>query len=302
MTVEHRVLADLAEFARLELEAGDVEPWAAVIGHLHRSGHLDTEQALWAVKLYNAYDDISSAWRVAADWPTPAAWALAGPERRKAAAYFISRERRNLFGGRLVRHLDSYVEGLDGRDQLEWLREALTGTDPYANFLTLMPYLRRTWGTGRQSAFEWAEFVAKVLSLPVETPDACLWESSGPRESLQRLYGNPAPTEQWLNERAEECRTWLASQGAPLSWWDFETVICDFNVMRKGRYYPGAHIAMIREEIESLPNPARAQLREALAAAVPAPWIDTPPGRDKQLGRAYAATGRIHTPFSGGPA
>lgn len=298
MTTDSQALADLVTFARLEVEAGDIEPWAAVLGHLHTSGVLDAEQAAWAVKLYNAYDDLGSAWRVMERWPYPAHWAADAGDHAEAARWPCSRERRNLRGGKVRRHLDSYVALLAGEKQTAWLYEAIPpGAHPHAAYATLMPYLRRVWGVGRQTAFEWAEFTAKVLGMPVETPDACLWESSGPRESLQRLYGNPNPALSWLNEHAAQCRALLAGEGVPLSWWDFETVICDFNVMRKGRYYPGQHIAMISEEIDGLPEPHRGHLRVALRAVVPPQWCEAASRLDKALAGAYRATGRVRTPL-----
>lgn len=295
MSADRAALADLVTFARLEQVSGDIEPWAAVIAELHGTA-LDAEQALWLTKLYNAYDDLGSAWRVFTQWSTPAAWA-ATRDHAEATRYPCSRERRNLRGGLVLRHLDSYVAALAGQTQLRWLREAIPpGAAAGDAFGTLMPYLRRVWGVGRQTAFEWAEFTAKVAGLPVDAPHACLWESSGPRESLQRLYGNANPSREWLDGRAVECRLTLAAEGVELSWWDFETVICDFNVMRKGRYYPGQHIAMIREEIAGLSGHQSPLFDRALAAVVPAPWIDIAPGVDRELARAYAQTGAIRTP------
>lgn len=294
-----RVLSDLVSFARLEVAAGDIEPWAELLTYLASSAALDEEEALWAVKLYNATDDLGSTWRLRERWPTPAAWA-ADADRAYAATLPLSRERRNLYGGRIIRHLTSYTSALGGQAQRLWLQEGVpAGASPTDAFGTLLPYLRRVWGTGRQSAFEWAEFVAKVAQMPVDAPDAYLWEASGPRHSIEDIYagGRPAPSRQWLDDRAAECREVLRVEGGlDLSWWDFETVICDFKVMRRGRYYPGQHIAMIREEIEGLPDPHRSTLRSALSAVVPAPWCDIAPGADKALARAYRDTGVIHTP------
>jgi hypothetical protein len=291
-----QALRDLVTFARIEVAAADIEPWAAVIAATRAPGPAGDEAALWAVKLYNAYDDLGSAWRVIGQWPGPREWAAA--DTSAANTYPCSRERRSLRGGRLTRHIDSYVELLGPETQMGWLREAIPHTDPATNFAALMPYLRRVWGVGRQTAFEWAEFGAKVLGLPVETPDAYLWESTGPRQSIERLYadGAPAPSVEWLNARARECRAMLAGEGVELSWWDFETVICDFNVMRKGRYYPGQHLAMIREEIEGLPDRYRQPLSTAFRSVVPEPWCDVAPGVDKPLARAYRDTGRIRYP------
>jgi len=289
------LLDDLTDFARLEVEAGDIEPWAAVLAHLRSVEELDDEQALWAVKLYNATDDIGSTWRILETAPTPGHWGTA--DRKLVAGLPLSQERRNLRGGRILQHLDSYVGALGGRSQRSWISEAVPpGCVRFGAFALLVRYLRRIWGTGRQSSFEWAEFIAKVAGFPVEPPDGYLWESSGPRQSLEHIYGRVAPNVDWLNTMASVTRDSLASAGVPLSWWDFETVICDFNVMRKGRYYPGKHIAMIREEIESLAEPWRGVLADALRAVVPAPWCDIAPGADKELGRAYRDRGVIVTP------
>jgi hypothetical protein len=295
---EPAVLEDLAAFARTELAAGDIEPWAAVLRAARDTGLLpDAEAAAWAVKAYNAYDDLTSAWALITEWPTPGEWAE-DPGGVHAADWPCGRERRNLRGGLVVRHFASYWHAISPyAGQAGWLAEAYPpGTPPGEAFGPLLRWLRQVWGTGRQAAFEWAEFAAKVLGAPVDAPHGALWESSGPRESLQRIYGNAAPDPGWLEDAAHACRDHLARHGAVLTWWDFETVICDFNVMRKGRYYPGQHLGMIREEIAAVPGPARVGLAATYAAAIPASWHDAPAGVDKALARHYAATGEIRTP------
>lgn len=290
-------LDDLVTFARLEVAANEIEPWAAVLAELRRNGDLADEPALWAVKLYNAYDDFGSAFRVYAGCPDPQAWPWADPSL--AVAQPLSQERRSLRGGRIVRHLDSYAGLLDGTPQRAWLEAALpAGADPQAAFPALDARLRDVWGVGRQTSFEWAEFAAKVAGLPVDTPDGALWESSGPRESIERIYEAEHPDVGWLNARAGECKATLAAEGVDLSWWDFETVICDFNVMRKGRYYVGQHLAMIREEIESLDDLTRGMLDRAYAAVIPEPWATgVKAGVDKELRRRYRDTRQIVIPM-----
>lgn len=293
MTADHARLADLATFARIEVEAADIEPWAALLRAMRDHGDLDTEQTYWMVKCYNAFDDLGSAWNAARRWPSPAAWAAAG-NKATIIDFPHTNERRNLRGGhRAVRHFDSYVDHLAGQTQEAWIRSAHTNRSPHDDFLHVLATMRTVWGTGRQSAFEWAEFVEKVLDVPIAAPDAQLWESEGPRRSLQKLYGNPKPTLGWLNDRANECRDFLAAEGVSLSWEDFETVICDFNVMRDGRYYPGRHLAAIREEFESIPIHDRDVAERAWHAVVPQPWNQIAPGIDKALCKVYRDTGQI---------
>lgn len=296
-------LADLVEFARLEVAAADIEPWAAVLHAMKdpdiaAQDTLTTEQALWLLSLYNTTDDILSALTIADLCPDVHAWpAVTGRGRELVAGVRLSGERRNLYGGRILDRLDSYAALVGKATQAAWVAEPTPSTVPRANFMMLMPWLRRVWGVGRLSAFEWAEFLHKVHGSPVETTDGALWESSGPRESLERLYGQHAPGKEWLTDRAHETRDLLRKEGVPLSWWDFETVICDFNVLRKGRYYPGKHLAMISEEIAGLPDKWRPVWERAFRAVVPAPWCDLPPGVNKPLCKAYTTTGLIRTPL-----
>lgn len=301
MPVDGKALDDLTEFARIERNSRDIEPWAEVL--MYAGHHLTPEEAAWAVKVYNAYDDLGSAASVMELWPSPNAW-WNGSLRQRAERLTIGGERRNLRQpGKMIKHLDSYVSALAGRRQGEWLWEALpAGISPAERFDALMGYMRRqVWGTGRLSAFEWAEFAGKALGLPVKAGDGCLWESSGPRESLEKIYngGQPAADRQELDLMAYQVMGHLARAGVRLDWWDLETVICDFNVMRKGRYYPGKHIAMIKGEIAGLPPSEIAELLEwALSMVVPEPWMSIAPGADKELSSAYARTGIIHTPFA----
>ncbi|MFD7157946.1 hypothetical protein ACFV9C_25315 [Kribbella sp. NPDC059898] len=292
---DEATLSDLATFAHLEWVSRDVEPWADLITELHRSGALDTEAALWVLYLYNAYDDFGSAWTAYARWPTPRAWATA-PDRTDAADLPIMTERRNLYAGKMLLRHASYTRYVGTGTQAEWLSSALDGPDRERNWNRMLAFTRQVWGVGRQASFEWTEFISKVLDWPLDAPDGCLWESSGPRESLQRLYGNPTPTRGWLEHHAEVCRAELYAAGVELKWVDFETVICDFNVMRKGRYYVGQHLAALRAEILSAPADDRPTLEAAWNVAIPAPWSGIAPGVDKALRGAYRRTGAILDP------
>lgn len=291
-----KALDDLVQFARWEVFGADVEPWAEVIKGIHAAGRVDDEGALWLVKLYNAYDSLHSMWSVYKRWPSPREWLLA-PDSAEAAAFYCGRERRSLRGGGVLIHLESYASRTIGGTQRAWLESGLVGDDPFDNFRAFQPYLRQVWGVGRQTAFEWSEFCAKVNGIPLETPDALLWESTGPRRALQRLYGNPDPDLEWLNARAAEAKSLIEQGGVPISWWDFETVICDFNVMRDGRYYPGKHIAMVREEIDTLEDEEdRDLLNGIIEQVIPEGWQDLRGGVDKELNKAYRDTGLLTLP------
>lgn len=281
------LFADLAEFARLEVTSGDLEPWATIIKAIADRLPLDEERAIWLATLYNTYDSFSSAWEVFRRWGSPQAW-LGAPDSKDAAQYQCTQERRNLRGGRVLKRMASYAELLGNLTQGEWLRKAPM------DFPALTVHTRQVWGVGRQAAFEWVEFLAKCNGFPIQAPDAQLWESEGPRRSLQSLFNNPTPTQAELEGYAVHTRQYLAQRGVPLLWEDLETVICDFHVMRHGRYYPGRHLAALRGEIDEITDPAsRDWLLWVFKSIIPEPWSRIPPNINKALLPHYKQTGQI---------
>ncbi len=304
MPKDDQALADLAEFGRLSVQAADIEPWAAIIAAMTRrevagAAALSREAALWMLTLYNTTDDLLSALTIASVAPTPAAWRRVGEDgRARVAGVKVGRERRNLYAGKILRRMDDYVFRLGTQDQARWFAEATPYVVALNNFEPAMRHLMRVWGVGRLAAFEWVEFLHKIDGLRVETGDAALWESSGPRESLERIYGRSATDRCQLTDWAWETKMHLAAQGVALTWWDFETLICDFNVMRKGRYYPGKHLAMLSEEVADLPEVWRVPWQAAYNAVVPEPWRSVPPGPVRELERHYMISGGdIRTPL-----
>lgn len=291
MNIDVKILNDLVRFARIEVASNDIEPWAAVIRELD----LPREQKTWLATLYNTHDDLHSAWSSMRLWPTPQAWGKA-ENRHRAAEFNCTQERRNLRGGRVLQRHASYVSALAGLDEVDWMRRAFGhGNNSGNNFRLLTEQMRTVWGVGRQSAFEWAEFAAKVMGLPVDAADGQLWDSSGPRRSLEVLFQMPNPSPAELDDAAHIARDFLYGEGIDLAWVDFETVICDFLVMRRGRYYPGRHLAALREEIWTLPDPEdRARAKAAWFKVIPEPWSDIPLGGiDDAKQTVYRATGRI---------
>lgn len=291
LTPDEPRLNDLLTFGHWMVRMHDLEPWAEIIAALD----LDDEDDLWLIKAYNAFDSLASAWTFVERWPSPAAWRGSGTADA-VRDLTCTQERRGLRGGRVARHFDSYLDHLGTLTQEQWLSFGLVAEDaPEANWIGVEGQIGDIWGVGRQTSFEWAEFLAKAAAFPLAAPNARLWESTGPRRSLMRLYGNDAPTAAWLEAAAEHSRGWLAERGLDLTWEDYETLICDFNVMRDGRYYPGRHLAALAEEIEEIPEPGRSILREAWCSFVPAEYQQIRPGIDKALLAVYRDTGSIVT-------
>jgi hypothetical protein len=288
-TVE-QTFADLAAFAALEVASGDLEPWAPLMHALAQGGHLSDEEVLWLIKLNQVTGNFGSAWAALRRWPTPGYWAAA-PDARAIVDAACDQEHRFMRGGRLWSHCCSYLRHLQGRTQRAWL------TRDHDTFLTLMAHVRQVWGVGRQGAFEWVEFLTKAAGFALVAPHACLWESSGPRQSLQALFRDPAPTPARLDQYARQTQAYLAAAGMPLAWEDLETVLCDFHVMQGGRYYPGRHLAALRGDIAAVSGAADRDLLLGLfQMIIPAPWHTIAPGIQKPLLAVYRTTGHMPPP------
>lgn len=292
---DEAVLLDLVTFSRAEVETRDVEPWADLIREIYWQGGLDAEETTWLLTLYNTYDSFSSAWNVFRRWPSPQEW-LRSSARDEARRYPIMQERRNLHGGRVNLRHESYAQHVGEGSQAAWYAQPLELDDFGKDFERLNRHVRQITQVGRQAAYELCEFVAKILDIPVDSTDGHLWESSGPRQSIEDLYGVPSPNLSWLNEKAAETKKHLEAEGVPLSWWDFETIICDFKVGRRGRYYVGQHLGALKEEIlEIAPGDDQEMLLFAFESIIPDPWSDIPPGIDKSRRPLYRDTGKVLT-------
>lgn len=291
-----RLLDDFVTFARVEQEANDIEPWASLLAELWRAESLPKEEVVWLTTLYNTYDSLASAWGVYERWPTPGAWYM-HQDRYDACSHQLyprMTERRNLHGEAVLKRHESYCNLLmqrRGSSQLTWMLEPLEFDDPGVDFTNLTAHMRQVWGVGRQAAFEWAEFAGKVFGLPVDAADGQLWESSGPRKSLEIMYGLDNPTPATLDFVAQECMEMLADEGIKVPWVDLETLVCDFKVMYySGRYYPGQHLAALKEEIAGIPV-----LQDCWSRVIPEPWASIEPGIDQAKRGVYRQTGEVIT-------
>ncbi len=286
------MLADFVTFARAEVAANDIEPWAAMFKIVYDEDLLPREEAIWLTTLYNTYDRVDSALGVAGRWPTPHHWG-ADPAREEARQFPCAQERRNLHGGKVNRRHQSYIDLLGERGQLEWMINPLKFDDVGEDFRRLSKHMLAVWGVGRQAAFEWAEFAGKCFGLPVDAADGQLYDSSGPRESIEALYnGGQRMASEQLEAAADHLRGYLASEGVAVSFVDLETLVCDFKVMRKGGYFVGRHITALKGEIEG-----HEMLEYAFRKVVSPEWAAVPGGLDMEprLRGHYKRTGHIIT-------
>lgn len=291
--LDFEMLEDFVKFAKAEVAANDVEPWAEMFRVVYQEKLMPQEEAIWLTTLYNTHDRVDSALGVHGRWPTPHHWA-ADPNREEARQWPCAQERRNLHGGKVNRRHQGYVDLLGDRSQLEWLWDPIDVIGSNGdNFRELTKHLLQIWGVGRQAAFEWAEFAGKCFSLPVDAADGQLYDSSGPRESIEALYnGGERMKAEELDAAADHLRNYLASYGVDVPFVDLETLVCDFKVMRKGGYFVGRHITALKGEIAG-----NELLEYAFNKVIPAEWAAIPGGLDMEprLRGLYKKTGHIIT-------
>lgn len=286
------MLADFVTFARAEQRANDIEPWAAMFKVVYDERLMPQEEAIWLTTLYNTYDRVDSALGVHGRWPTPHHWA-ADPDREEARQFPCAQERRNLHGGKVNRRHQGYADLLGDRSQLEWLVAPLEFDSLGDDFRRLSTHMLQIWGVGRQAAFEWAEFAGKCFNLPVDAADGQLYDSSGPRSSIEAMFNSgERMTAAELDQAADWLRNYLADEGIDVPFVDLETLVCDFKVMRKGGYFVGRHITALKGEIAG-----HELLEYAFSKVIPPDWAAIPGGLDMDpaLRGRYKRTGHIIT-------
>lgn len=293
--MNHELLKDFLIFAQAEINANDIEPWAAMfrVAYLEASSS-EQEDVWWLATLYNTHDRVDSALRHYQRWPSPRVWDR-DPNKADAASHELyprATERRNLHGTAVLKRHQGYADAVAPYESpLVWLCSELEYDSPGEDFRRLTAQMRMIWGVGRQAAFEWAEFAGKVVGLPVDAADGQLYDSSGPRQSIELMYNAGAKmTEQQLNEAAEDLQARLSLEGMEVSFVDLETLVCDFKVMCNGGYFVGRHLTALKGEIQG-----NLLLESAFEKVVPPDWRAVPPGldMDPKLRGHYKRTGEI---------
>lgn len=216
-----------------------------VLKSLYNQLQLNAEQRLWFTVLYLAYYDITSALSAFyAAGPYPAV-----PEN--AGRWPCAVERRGLRGGKVEIFLREYCNatGLDG--QKPWITRGW-GSDPAANYELFWEQAQTLWGNGRWAAFKWADLLKNVHELPLAAPDMRMAFCSGPKEGLEWLYGLSGASVAELDAAGADLMERLRAAGVPLEDWEqLETILCNFNSTRKGKYYVGHDIDEMQHVIES---------------------------------------------------
>jgi hypothetical protein len=222
-----------------------------VLRHVLNRAAADEDSRLWGVFLYLAYYNLASGLVAFTRYGHP-------HTLEELPVMPTGIERRGFRGAglgqrRLLRHAEGYIWATSVRGQQAWTQHGFDlapGGDLIHNFRTFFHRAEGAYMNGRWAAFKWCELLKEVLYYPLAAPDMCLELCSGPKEGLCWLYGLSDRTPvALLNMVATDLRARLAERGVVLSWEQLETVLCDFNSMRKGHYYVGHDIDLMYEQI-----------------------------------------------------
>lgn len=276
------LFADCVAFAKPFIASGDIDPAYPVLKAIISKLGLSEEAAIWLLVLYAAYYDVGSGLVAYRDVSSSQALKHCPPLFLRSLN--IAHERRNLFGGRILRHLETWA--------------ALAPLAIYLRSNTCAEFwgkVRLVYGNGRWAAFKLSELFCAVLGWPLKAEAVMLAESEGPRLGLALFEGKG-----WVGEaglvRFQEALS--GALGAPLSLEQAETVLCDFHGLVKGRYYVGHDIDKMQAQIESAPLTLfdKRLLYGARAATLDNRYLGELQGwygPSKELKRAYRATGLI---------
>jgi len=250
--IDKRLYADFVHFSQRQYDSLDYDPFHPMLIELQKG--MDPEEALWHSTLYMAYYNVGS-FQVAFEEAPP----VGRPFPEWLARLPVGVQRRNLRGGKVLDHLDSYVRLADEHgSQWAYLTAGFTG-DPKADWPKLQENVGKSWGNGRWSIFTTSELYQKVNKIPVFPCNLMNEGSSGPRAGLKILFGPESTTTVGELDRLtdllfDDVRKKLTTKipYLPYNHYDYamlESQLCDFQSMYKGRYYVGRDIDRDQERL-----------------------------------------------------
>lgn len=274
---------EFCRFYRFQCELNDHDPHVAVFSHLADTFNLSTEERIWMSVLFMAYYQDGSAW---------AAFSSEGVRDRKVLPpgdLIISKQRRNLFGGRILKHFQSVYE-------IKSLKDWLTVKD----WAGLISNLKTVYGNGRWASYTTAEMVQSVAKLPVEPDTYDIFDSSGPKQGLEFLRLKAT------EGSAERVRSLIEDKyGEAVSPQVLESALCNWSRINKPRsgFYAGqnldrqqARLLATQKQLPSADLSAVWQARRKVLPNYALGELNGWDGVDKARKQHYLHTGEILDP------
>ena len=208
-------------FARLQLKTGDYDAHIPFLSTLCDSMELSSDERIWVGLLYMAYYTEGSMWRA---WRSPG---VRGREKHPPLDLPITTQRRNLYGGRIKKHLGELMEI---KSLTDWVGEA-------DSWDSLLKVLKRIYGNGRWASYTTAELLIRLTEKEGLEPTGFeILQSSGPKQGLEFLQMPVAEKSALKILRSME----QEEIEIPMS--VLESLLCDWSGMNKGSFYAGRNI------------------------------------------------------------
>lgn len=274
MKLHAAMFQDFCRFAQGQLDSGDIDPTYPVLRAVYAAERVPLHLALWRTVLYVTCYHAGTAERLWRAVPEPGSLPTfdslgfrftTGTERRAfrgAAGYELARA-----------HIDALLRR-SGGDLARWVENAVApgGEEGWKR-------LRAEWSElpygGPWSSYKLADLLAHVHGARITANDIGVGggsETAGPVPGMVALTG-----EDWQRcvrdvglQRAlldESLRAGVTFSGLD----QMETALCDFNSLRKGRYYVGHDIDAQMEQFQS--GSVGATWWEARAVAFPQRYL-----------------------------
>jgi hypothetical protein len=254
MNLDARLFRDFCRFAQGQLDSGDIDPMYPALRAVYAAERVPEHLALWRTALYVTCYHAGTAerlWRVA---PEPGSL----PPYEQLGFRFVTGVERRAFRGLAGYDLArGHVEALlrrSGGDLQRWVRNTIApgGEEGWRR-------MRAEWAElpygGPWSSYKFSDLLAHVHGLPITANDIGVGgggETAGPIPGMVALTG-----EDWRRcaSDVDLQKRLLATSldaGVTFSGLDqMETALCDFNSLRKGRYYVGHDIDGQMEQFQS---------------------------------------------------
>jgi len=244
---------DMVKFGAELINSKDIDPVYPVLETLYEQRKLRTSLRHWQTCLYLAFYSLPSALQAFEKFPTPDA-AIKALGDDCEFNYPIAVERRGLSGGKVRHHLADLLRKTSGRAEgfEGWLMEGWQYEgNPNWNFKVFFARAQNIWNNGRWAAFKWCELLKEVHKMPLEAPDLCLQDCTGPLKGLCMVTRmSETDTIPSLNTAAKILLNDLYEAGLPyLCWEQLETLLCNYHSYKHGKYYVGHDIDEMQQAI-----------------------------------------------------
>ncbi len=251
---EKDTMKDFIAFSKRQCVSLDYDPFHPMVIELMKP--LSKEEGFWLSTLYMAFYNMGSAWLAFANTP------LLTELQPDIVKLPVGVQRRNLRGGLIAKHISLFIKSVKKYGSIEKLMTADFTGDMVKDWCVLQDNLNALWGNGRWASYTAGELYQKANGVPVFPKDIMNDGSSGPRTGLQFVMGEvKAKGKDALEEldaKADELFKLTKKRikpnvpFLPKGHYDYammESLLCDFNSLRKGRYYVGRDIDRMQERI-----------------------------------------------------